>query len=431
MELVLPALYPAQYHAIYGHLVDASGKRLTRSDGSKLRPARIACIEGSTKCGKTAGMLVWQIDRLCRDTARGEHWWVAPVYGQARMAYRRATRMLRSVPGLRKHDSDLWIEMPNGARWSFKSAEKPDNIFGEDTRSAVIDEASRVREESWHAVRSTTTKTRGPIRCIGNVKGRGNWFYKLCRRAQAEQSEEIAYYKLTAYDAVAAGVLDAEEIESAKRDLPEAVFRELYLAEPADDAGNPFGYDQIARIVGPMSTGRPWVWGVDVAKQHDWTVCIALDRDGRVCRFHEWQHEPWDVTAERIADITEGVPGLIDSTGVGEACVDMLPASSLLERFTFTSSSKQELMGQLRSAISRQIVSIPNGKIRDELESFEYAYTRNSVRYEAAAGHHDDAVMALALAIRCGMSYGLGESKSTTPIVEMPSMRRSRIGSYA
>ena len=33
-------------------------------------------------------------------------------------------------------------------------------------------EASRAREEAWHALRSTLTATRGKVRVIGNVKER-------------------------------------------------------------------------------------------------------------------------------------------------------------------------------------------------------------------------------------------------------------------
>ncbi len=67
--------------------------------------------------------------------------------------------------------------------------------------------------------------TRGPVRIIGNVKGRQNWAYRLARMAE-QGTPDMAYFRLTAYDAVKAGVLDAEEIEDARRALPESVFRE-------------------------------------------------------------------------------------------------------------------------------------------------------------------------------------------------------------
>ncbi|WP_177236910.1 hypothetical protein [Bradyrhizobium sp. Rc3b] len=69
----------------------------------------------------------------------------------------------------------------------FKSAEKPDNLYREDVWACVMDEASRMREEAFHAVRSTLTATRGPIHIIGNVKGRKNWFYIGCRKAEAKE----------------------------------------------------------------------------------------------------------------------------------------------------------------------------------------------------------------------------------------------------
>jgi hypothetical protein len=101
----------------------------------------------------------------------------------------------------------------------FKSGEKPDNLYGEDVYAAVIDEASRLRPESFHAVRSTLTFTGGPVRCIGNVKGRKNWFYELCRKAEHGEPG-YSYHKMTAYDAVAGGVFPESEIEDAKRACP-------------------------------------------------------------------------------------------------------------------------------------------------------------------------------------------------------------------
>src|SRR5690606_36994105 len=134
------------------------------------------------------------------------------------------------------NESSLVYTFRNGARWVFKSAEKPDNLYGEDVADAVIDEASCCREEAWHVIRSTLTATRGPVRLIGNVKGRKNFFYRMARQAESGEPD-MAYHKLTAYDAVDAGVLDAGEIKQAEAQLPAHVFRELYLADPADDGG--------------------------------------------------------------------------------------------------------------------------------------------------------------------------------------------------
>lgn len=332
------------------------------------------------------------------------HWWVAPIFPQARIAFRRLKRGLPKSMYV-ANESELTLTLPNEAVIWFKSADKPDSLYGEDVYSAVIDEASRCKDEAFHAIRSTLTATRGPIRLIGNVKGRKNFFYLLARRAQAGE-RDMSYHKITAYDAVEGGVLDLAEIEDAKRTLPESVFRELYLAEAADDQGNPFGPDAIRACVGEMSMEPPEAWGWDLAKSHDWTVGMALDKQGRMCQFQRWQ-APWEVTFERIVSLTGTTPALVDSTGVGDPILERLQKGrNNYSGYVFSSMSKQKLMEGLAAAIQQREVSYPTGSaefpnvIADELDSFEYVYTRTGVRYSAPEGQWDDCVCSLALAVQ-------------------------------
>jgi phage FluMu gp28-like protein len=328
------------------------------------------------------------------------YWWVAPVYPQAQIAFR---RMKRGLPQsiARVNESALTLALPNGATIWFKSAEKPDNLYGEDVYAAVVDEASRCREDAWFAVRSTLTATRGPVRIIGNVKGRKNWAYNLARKAQAGE-QGMAYAKLTAFDAVAAGILSADEVEDAKRQLPAQVFRELYLAEPSDDGGNPFGHDAIRACIKPLSTEPPTAFGIDLAKSVDWTVPLGLDANGVTCKFDRWQG-PWDTTKQRIKALVGKTPALVDATGVGDPVVEDLQRESgyNYEGFKFSSTSKQQLMEGLAVAIQQREIGYPNEPptIVNELMAFEYEYTRTGVRYSAPEGMHDDCVCALALAV--------------------------------
>jgi hypothetical protein len=287
-------------------------------------------------------------------------------------------------------------------------------LYGEDVYACVIDEASRFKEESWHAIRSTLTATRGPIRIIGNVKGRKNWFYQLAR--QAEQGlPNLAYHKLTAWDAVNAGVLTKEEIASAKAMLPEQVFRELYLAEPSDDEGNPFGVQHVRACLAPLSERPAIAWGWDLARKQDWTVGIGLDADGRVCEAFRFQ-KPWHEQVEIIKKFVGNSPALVDETGVGDPIVEAIKlpvrkgsngaevielSCPRLEGYRFTTASKQMLMEGLALAIHERKIRFPEGPISMELMNFEYEFTRLGIRYGAPPGMHDDCVCALALAWRC------------------------------
>ena len=380
-------------------------------------PKRLATIEASTKSGKTHAALVWLHEEALRLGKPGrQFWWVAPVVKQADFAF---ARMMHSLP---QGTFNAWrgkgsqrIALLNGAIIAFHTGDNPDSLYGEDVWGAVIDEASRVKEEAWHALRTTITKTRGRVRMIGNVKGRRNWFYMLSRRAEKGDDPDMHYAKITWRDAVEARVLQQAEIDSVRRGgMPDLIFRELYEAEAGDDSGNPFGLDKLrACYMNGLSDGEPRWWSWDLAKTQDWTVGVALDDEGRVCRFHRFQAPTWDHTERIIVSETESLPAYVDSSGVGDPIVERLirEGGSNFEGFKFTAQSKQQLMEGLMAAVHKSEIRMPApdhmpAKSDDpvhlalEMESFEYEQRPNgSVRYAAPEGMHDDAVMALALAV--------------------------------
>src|SRR5262245_31519634 len=263
-----PPLYPKQQAAMFD-------------------PARLSLIEASTKSGKTVSGIIWLYEQAMGNLAAPgrNFWWVAPVNMQSRIAFNRMRQhFIDSETGqsiFTVNITDRTLTTPKDTVISFRSGDHPDTLYGEDVYAAVIDEASRFKEESWHAIRSTLTATRGPIRIIGNVKGRKNWFFQLARKAE-QGDPELGYHKLTADDAADAGVIAHEEIASARSMLPEHVFRELYYAEPSDDEGNPFGPAHIRACYAELSERPAIAWGWDLARKQDWTVGIGLDADGHV-----------------------------------------------------------------------------------------------------------------------------------------------------
>ena len=378
-------------------------KLYPKQEAAIFERARYSLIEATTKAGKTAGCLVWLGEQAAMGRPGRNYWWVAPVYPQSKVAF---TRMCRSMPQgtFEKNETELRIDLINGTHIWFKSGEKPDNLYGEEVYAAVLDEASRMREESFIAIRSTLTATRGPMRIIGNVKGRRNWFYKMARKAEAGEQGH-AYHKITWRDAVAAGILDEAEIDDARRVLPEQAFKQLYEAEPSDDEGNPFGLDKIAACrIEEFSKLPVACWGWDLGKHQDWTVGIALDRNGHMVRFVRFQRS-WDETKKQIIAETLGKPALVDATGVGDAIAEELVKKGNFSAFVFTQRSKQELMEGLMSAIQQRKVGLTNETLLNELESFEYEFKGRDGRftgvvYSAPPGAHDDCVCALALATR-------------------------------
>lgn len=365
-------------------------------------PERFTITEASTKTGKTASHVVWLFEETLKLKENQSTWWVAPVFSQAEIAFNRMRHQVSDRKVFDVNISKLKLTLPTGAICQFKSAQDPDNLYGEDVYAAVFDEASRAKEAAWFALRSTLTATNGKCKLIGNAKGKKNWMYRLGVRARAGEPD-YKYFKITAYDAVEAGILKLEEVEQAKRDLPEYVFRELYLAEPNEDGANPFGLSFIRECLqNGLSLNPVQFFGIDIAKSYDWTVIIGLDKDGRIAHFDRFQKD-WAQTKETILRLPNK-PTLIDSTGVGDSFVeDLHNIRHHIDGFKYTMDSKQKLIAGLAQSIQHKKIGVIPGILQDELESFEFIYnpTTGNVKYSAPEGHHDDAANALALANKC------------------------------
>ena len=206
-------------------------------------PARFTIVEASTKAGKTFPCIYWIFERAHESWNKPNynHWWVAPVYSQTKIAFNRLRVKLGRYHAYKINESNLIITCPNGVKICFKSADKPDNLFGEDVYSIVFDEAPRAKVDAFYALRTTITATKGIMKLIGNFGGFSNWMHQL--KDKAKTDKQYSYYKITAWDAVREGILEEEEILQAQKDLPPKIFKQLYLAEGQESLDQLIDYE--------------------------------------------------------------------------------------------------------------------------------------------------------------------------------------------
>lgn len=324
--------------------------------------------------------------------------WFAPTYKILDDAWRECESATRDITDHIDRQARR-IALITGGVIEFWSLDNPDPGRSRKYALVMIDEAGIVRdlEQQWtEAIRPTLTDYEGGAWFLGTPKGR-NYFHRLFVKGQEPTGE----WKSWRFRSVDNPHLSPAEIESARQDLPEQVFKQEYLGEPSDDGGNPFGLDAIKACAGVMSTEKPAVWGIDLAKSVDYTVAIALDAAGNVCRLERFQR-PWTETLRDIGALVNGGRALVDSTGVGDPILEQLQRSGRgsFTGYQFTQPSKQKLMEGLAVHLQQRVGTIPKDSVLvSELESFEYEYTRTGVRYSAPQGLHDDCVCALALAV--------------------------------
>jgi len=319
--------------------------------------------------------------------------YITPTYQLARTFF---AKLIQLIP-FESNKSDLIIQFPNGGSIEFYTGERLDNLRGRKFHFIVIDEASFIPnlEEGWqNSIRPTLTDYKGRALFLSTPRGK-NYFYSLFMK---DGTPDWKSFKFTTYDNP---YIDKSEVDEAKNLLPHPVFQQEYMANPMENAANPFGTDKIKTCIKQLSNETTAYYGIDLAKSYDWTVIIGLDANGVVSHYQRFQKD-WKQTKETILQIDRNKPIMIDSTGVGDAITEDLQRYFFqMEGYKYTSTSKQQLMELLVSKIHSNEVWFPSGVIEDELSIFEYQYTSTGVRYNAPSGFHDDCVNALALAVKC------------------------------
>jgi len=379
--------------------------------------------------------------------AGGDYGWVAPTYGVAERgveAFREIAPDFVRVIG--RMPTRVEFEGTKGpCRVWMLSADNPDNIRGFGFKGVVVDEAASQDVRVWNYVlRPALAQTLGWGVFIGTPAGR-NWFYDMYTRG-VEGQERFRSFR---YSSLESPYFPKTEWEEAKRQLPEDVFRQEYMAEFLEDSAGVFrGVDACLCEAGAVGSGQ-WtvgdvIVGCDIAKHTDWTVLIAVDAKTGMClEMERFNQLDWPLQKERIREFVRKWNALLvmDATGVGDPVYDDLRrVVPRVEGFRITAQAKRELVQGLMVAVEQGRVAWPAatrqggvGKggveiggtlnaevgigdweiLTNEMKRYEYRVgPTGQVSYAAPSGYHDDCVMALALAVwgagQCSRGAGGG-----------------------
>ena len=360
-------------------------------------PARFKIVEACTKSGKTFSQL-WDAFRIGHQKGHKQGanvWWVAPTYAQAKIAFGRMQRWVAPYPkAYRVNLSELTITTPLGIIITFKTAEKPDNLYGEDVIAVKFDEFTRARVEAWYALRSTLTATGGGCTFIGNYTGETSWGHRLIEDRKGDP--EYAYWKVTADDAVEAGIMKRDEVDQARKDLPHAVFMALYMCEGVHDATMLIEYPAIQSLwdnSDNVPNGDTYITA-DVARFGSDRTVIGVWHGFRLVHIHVAQHSDTVRTSATIKqyqvnEVASMVNVIVDEDGVGGGVVDQLPGCT-----GFQGGSKAVYQGQgvnyvnLKSQCYYELARMVNER-RVHIEVPDYREEIQSELYQVRIGDPD------------------------------------------
>lgn len=409
VTIQLPAPHAKQYELI---------------NAFELNNARFVVGACGTKFGKTFGCSI----RLVQEAWNNQHslnWWVSPTYAHSEMAYDIVKDMLpEGRYEEKKSDLTLLLKTPGGKQWSeivFKSGEKESSLRGYGVDFFIMDEAARIKEESWNSVLTTVTQTRGRGIIISTPKGRG-WFYDAYMKGEKFDAKGRPLYgpmnpdKFPEWFSIRLATwhnptVPIEAIRDAKRNTPEDVFRQEFAAQFLDDSAGVFrGVTECCQgsLLIPPMPGRKYVMGLDLARANDYSVIVVMDQAARhVVYIERFNQIDWEIQYDKIIQIAQryNCTVCVDESGLGDPVVSRLFHAGLrLEPYKITGSAKKHaLIDKLRLNIEEGNISYPYNRhtlpLLDELRSYEMEFTPSGVvKYQSPRNKHDDTVIALALA---------------------------------
>lgn len=340
--------------------------------------------------------------------------WVSPVYSQATKVQKEIIQAIGGTDIVKSANySSNEIQLKNGSVILFRSAERYDNIRGLTCDYGIIDEAAFCKDEAWtEAIKPVFLVKGKKVLFISTPKG-SNWFKNLFQLGRSPDHKNYISYTGSSYDTP---YIEQEEIEDAKRTLPENVFRQEYLAEFIDSGGEVF--QDIDKNTFPVYTppnGKVYC-GIDLGKQEDFTVATFMDANGKIIDIYRDNKTEWSQMTQNILEKIKkwNATTMVEVNSIGDVIFEQIKKQwADTHPFITSSKSKNEIIEGLILDMNEDTVKIPDqnlfGPLYSELSVFTYEYnpkTRN-IRYGHPSGLHDDTVMSLAI-----VNYNRKQNKS-------------------
>ena len=327
--------------------------------------------------------------------------WVSPTYKQCKKVFKEVVRALGKCPFVvRINNSDLIIEFDTGSVILFYSAEAYDTIRGETFDGLICDEFAFFKPAAWDEVLKATVLVKGKkVLIMSTPKGK-NQFYKVFNLAN--DNPQYKSFFGTSYDNP---FIDPEEIEDARRSLPEHIFKQEYLAEFLDDGSSVFR--NINECINQANKTNHLFAGIDLGRADDWTVLTIVNDQDEEVYSNRWRHMDWSAIINNIVVVLNKYKPktLVEANGAQDAIFEQIrnavnyPKTSI-KPFVTTSKSKQAIVEDLIVGFENKELSIIGYDWQvSELQTFTYEYNlkTRAIKYSAPVGLHDDYVMSRAI----------------------------------
>lgn len=360
-------------------------------------------------CGRRFGKSILGEDIACDYLLAG--WpvgWFAPSYKILADSWRDIQRVLSPL-AVDSSTTEHRIALSTKGVLECWSLDNPDAGRSRKYKCVIIDEAAMVRYlgDAWQAsIRPTLTDYQGDAWFLSTPRG-SNFFRTIYNWGQDELRPDWRSWQMPSLSNSTLPDLD-KEVEAARLELPERVFRQEYLAEFIDDAGGVFRRVLDAATATPQTSALPdhsYLIGCDWGKYNDFTVLAVIDTTTKelvaLDRFNQIDYQLQIPRLYALAERFKTKTIIPEHNAMGIPLIEQLQRENYnVHPFTTTNASKAEAIDGLALAIEKgDLHIIDHPTLIADLQAYEAERLPSGMlRYSSPEGYHDDCVIALALA---------------------------------
>lgn len=364
----------------------------------------------SRQSGKTF-CLEWLMLYYTLKYPKNKNYFISPYYAQTKKSFNSILSALGNSNLIKRQSlTELEIELTNGSVMKFAGADNADALRGISPNFLFLDEFAFIKEDAWRMVIKPSLSVAGKKCFIASTpRIKGSDFHTMFTDGLISNKRYKSFH-MTYKDNPLANL---EEVNDAKQNLPEIIFKAEYLAEFIDSGGEVFqGLDEAAILPYPQyGLGETHYAAIDLGRVNDYTVLIIMDRNKNVKFMYRENQKDWQIIIDKLIKYLiewKVKKCIVESNSVGDVVYDMLKKKlpGVIES-EFTGSDKTNLIESLAIEFENKTIKLPKKELvpelYNELQLFSYVWNPKSrtLKYEAPQGKHDDTVMSLAYAIEC------------------------------
>ena len=303
-------------------------------------------------------------------------------------------------------------EFINGSLVEFAGIYAAQNLRGKSVHYIFADEAALYPDNVFNEVLRPMAQVNGrKIFLFSTPFGQSSYFYDLY--VMGQNSDKNRYYSIRR-DYTSNPLADILEINDARENIPDVIFRQEYLAEFMADGGSVFNLKNINVFnewKKDNSNGEVLVAGLDIGRK-DYTVLTIMNLKGEIYFIYRTNNKKWPDLINELYDVLIKYKVrtlLIETNNQGDVIYDLLEEKCKnkvkLERWWTSNSSKSELVEGLQIDFVKEKLSLPSkelfNQLHIELNCFSFEFKNNTIVYNGRSGVNDDCVMSLMLSNRC------------------------------